>query len=223
MSYASTSLSDRKPAALVPRKSLSVAVLAAWFLAVILLGAADRFVGPPGAPPVAVAIGFALPIVIFLAAVRTSLRFREFLYALDVRVLVGAQAWRFLGLGFIGLYAHGVLPGSFALPAGLGDIAIALTAPWMLSKALAEPRFIASRGFLTWNLLGLLDLFAAVGTGALMTVVASVTAGTSPTAAMAELPLVIVPVYLVPLFVMIHVASIMHGRREARGARQAVE
>ena len=41
------------------------------------------------------------------------------------------------------MYTYGVLPGIFAWPAGLGDMAIGATAPLVLSGLLRRPDFAA--------------------------------------------------------------------------------
>jgi len=81
-----------------------------------------------------------------------------------------------------------------------------------------EPRFVASRTFLAWNLFGLVDLFVAVGTGMLGSLAAAGTDAIT-TRPMSELPLVIVPAYFVPLFVMMHVAALMQARSRAGESR----
>src|SRR3984957_9686106 len=104
---------------------LAVAItLTVWLLLVVSLGAAGAFVGPPGAPPLPIAIGVAAPLALFFASLRLSRSFREFVLSLDLRLVVGMQAWRWAGLGFLSLYAHKVLPAVFALPAGLGRMDI---------------------------------------------------------------------------------------------------
>ncbi|HXF75344.1 MAG TPA: hypothetical protein VNN13_04565 [Methylomirabilota bacterium] len=77
------------------------------------------------------------------------------------------QAWRFAGVGFLALYAQGILSGLFAWPAGLGDIAVALAAPWVALRITDNPAFASSRAYIVWNLFGVLDLLVAVGTGGL--------------------------------------------------------
>ena len=66
--------------------------------------------------------------------------------------MAGIQAWRFAGLGFIALYAYGVLPGLFAWPAGLGDMAIGVTAPLVIYALRRRPAFAVSSLFWVWNL-----------------------------------------------------------------------
>jgi hypothetical protein len=46
--------------------------LAVWLLLVICLGAAGAFVGPPGRPPLPIAIGVAGPLLVFFTALRLS-------------------------------------------------------------------------------------------------------------------------------------------------------
>jgi hypothetical protein len=106
--------------------------LTVWLLLVVSFGAAGAFVGRPGTTPVAVAIGVATPLILFFAWLRLSRSFREFILGVDLRLIAGMQAWRWAGFGFLALYAYKVLPGMFAFPAGLGDMAVGLVAPWMV-------------------------------------------------------------------------------------------
>ena len=119
-------------------------------------------------------------------------------------------------MGFLFLYAHNVLPGIFALPAGIGDMAIGITAPWMVVALARRPEFAASAGFVRWNVLGILDLVVAVGLGTLSAMLTTGAAGEISTASMATLPLLMVPAFLVPLFLMLHVAALMQSRQVAR-------
>jgi hypothetical protein len=191
-------------------------LLAAWFVLVILLGAKGEFISPTGTPPLPIAMGFAAPLILFFASLWLSRSFHEFVLTLDLRLMVGIQAWRFAGLGFLALYTHNVLPGSFAWPAGLGDIAIAVTAPWLLVTLIRRPNFAASPTFIVWNTLGIVDQCVSVGSGALSSVLATGAPGEITTTPMAQLPLVLIPAFLVPIFIMLHVASLMQARRVAR-------
>ncbi|MGO9567004.1 MAG: hypothetical protein ACLP5H_05635 [Desulfomonilaceae bacterium] len=192
------------------------AVLGAWFALVFVLGASGRFVSPPGTPPIPIAIGVTAPIIIFFAAFRMSYTFRDLVLTADLRLCTGIQAWRFAGLGFLALYAQGALPGLFAWPAGLGDIAIGLTAPWVTLALIRRESFRFSSLFLVWNLLGILDLIVAVTTGVLSSGLATAIAGEITTAPMAQLPLVLIPAYFVPIFVILHLAAIFQKYTSVR-------
>lgn len=188
-------------------------ILAIWFVLIVSLGAQGVFLGRPGAPPIGMAIGFTAPVLIFFAWLRVSPTFRDFILSLDLRVIAAMQAWRFAGMGFLFLYVYKVLPGLFALPAGLGDMAVGLAAPWMILGLTRDPDFAASPAFVRWNWLGILDLVVALSLGASMAMVAPGTIGTAP---MATLPLLLVPIFLVPFFLMLHAAALLQSLRIRR-------
>lgn len=216
----SVSLLSAQPAAPVGLRWAVALVLAAWFVLIVALGAAGAFVTPLGSPPLPIALGATVPLALFFAGLGLSRPFRDFVAAIDLRLILGVQAWRFAGFTFLVLYAYDLLPGAFALPAGLGDIAIAATAPLVLFAVVQQPRFVAGRIFAVWNALGILDLVVAVGSGALSATFASGAVGEITMLPMGRLPLVIVPAYFVPIFIMLHVAALMQARRAAakRGA-----
>jgi hypothetical protein len=200
-----------------------VLALALWLLLVVSLGAAGAFAGKPGSPPVAIAIGVGAPLALFFAWLRLSPSFRAFILAVDLRLIAGIQAWRWAGLGFLFLYAYRVLPALFAFPAGLGDMAIGMTAPWMMLALARQPAFAASAAFWRWNLLGILDLAVAVSLGALSAVLSTSGPGAPSTFPMATLPLVLVPAFLVPCFLMLHAAALMQRSRMIRNrSREAL-
>jgi len=206
------------------RPGVRVAValaLGAWLAGVALLGAAHAFDTAPGKPPLPIALGVLAPVAVFFIALAASRSFKDWVLALDPRVMAGLQAWRFGGFAFVALYAHDILPGRFALPAGLGDMAIAAAAPWILARLLREPTFAASRAYVAWNVLGLVDLALAVIEGGLGAVLATGAPGEISTAPMAHLPLLLIPAWFVPLFVMIHAAALMQARRMAQRPRAA--
>lgn len=217
MSNAILSRSAQPPTVFTGTKLVVTAVLSAWLVLIMVLGAAGAFVTPPGTLPFPIAIGVTAPIALFFVGLWISSPFREFVLATDVRLMLGIQAWRFAGLAFLALYTYGVLPGIFAWPAGFGDIAIGVTAPWMLAVLLRQPRFAASKTFVVWNVLGILDLVVAIGTGAFSSALATGVAGEVTTAPMAHLPLLLISAYLVPILFMLHIAALMQARRLARG------
>ena len=196
-------------------RPIIVGVLALWFVVVFLLGAAGAIARSPGTPPFPLLIAATAPVIVFLGAYWGWPAFRAYVLSLDLPLATAIQAWRAGGLGFLALYAHGVLPGAFAWPAGLGDIAIGVTAPWVALALVGRPGFAISRVFVVWNLLGILDLVVAVSVGGLSSALASGAAGEVTTGPMAQLPLVLIPAYLVPLFVMLHLAALFQARRQA--------
>ena len=189
---------------------------AVWFSLVFALGARGAFVAQPGAPPLALLIGLVGPLMLFLLAYFTIRPVREFILSADLRLVVGIQAWRWAGFGFLTLYAYRILPGIFAWPAGLGDMAIGITAPLVLASLLRKPNFAAGKRFVTWNLLGILDLAVAVSIGALVPILAPNFYGTVTTAPMSQLPLILIPAFLVPTFLMLHLTALFQSQHLAR-------
>ena len=194
---------------------LAVGIIAAWFVFALSASAAHVFKQSSAAPPIALGLSVLIPVVVFWIWFRTSVGFREFALSLDPRVLTIVQSWRIAGFVFVVLYVYGILPGIFANPAGWGDIAIGLTAPWVAMK-LAEPGH--RKGFIVWNALGILDLVIAVTTGTTSRLVHPHGLAAD---AMTVLPLSIVPTFLVPLFLIMHITVIAQARRwpEAEAAR----
>ena len=188
----------------------------AWLALVLVLCARGVFVAAPGTPPLGLLIGLVAPLSLFLIGYRTVPSIREFVLSADLRLIAGIQAWRWAGFGFLTLYTYKVLPGIFAWPAGLGDMAIGVTAPFVLAALLRRPGYASSRSFIAWNLLGILDLTVAVSIGALGPLLAPNLYGTTTTAPMAQLPLVLIPTYLVPTFLMLHLTALFQARQLGR-------
>jgi hypothetical protein len=202
------------------RRSLAL-VLGIWFLLVVSLGGSGAFSASPGSPPVAIALAVVVPLLLFFAWLRLWRSFRDFVLSLDLRLIAGVQAWRWAGFGFLALYAHNILPGMFALPAGLGDMAIGITAPWIMLTLVRQPAFVASATFVRWNVLGIIDLVVAVSLGALSAMLTTGAPGEVSSAPMATLPLLLIPAFLVPLFLMLHTAALLQSRQAAHSRAAA--
>lgn len=168
-----------------------------------------------------IALTVAIPVLTFLLAYFLSERFRYFILAQDLEVLTMLQHWRVLGFGFLTLYFYGVLPGLFAWPAGLGDVLVGLTVPFIIMRLRRDPSFATSTSFVRFHYLGLLDFAIAV-------VMAGLAAGSFPalipggvtSAPMDVWPLNLFPSFGVPLFIMLHLAVLFKVRELRNTARQ---
>jgi hypothetical protein len=105
-----------------------------WFGAVYWLAANDVFVSGQDERPVTIAVAFLTPILLFLVSMRFP-GWRALVVSIPPVLLIALNGWRFIGLAFLMAYREGLLPGGFAWPAGLGDIAMAVppdsaTSPW---------------------------------------------------------------------------------------------
>jgi hypothetical protein len=119
------------------------------------------------------------------------------------------HTFRVVGAAFIIAMALGKLPAAFALPAGLGDIAIGIAAPFIARRLASGDRTGA-----TWfNILGILDLIVAVSIGFLAGLGPNRLLDISPsTADVALLPLALIPTTAVPLAVALHITSLIRLR-----------
>jgi len=190
---------------------LSGGLIAAWFVFALSASALHLFKTEPEQPPLALGLAVSIPLVVFLLWFATSAGFRRFALSLDPRTLTFVQSWRIAGFTFLVLYAAGLLPGVFALPAGWGDIAIGATAPL---AALKLANFSRRRGFIFWQILGIFDLVTAVTVG---TTARWISPNEVGTALMTVLPLSLIPTFAVPLFMMLHVICIAQARQWKAG------
>lgn len=127
----------------------------------------------------------------------TSRGFRSRVDQLPLRALILFHLVRFIGVYFLVLNASGDLPSRFAIPAGWGDIAVAIGAVALLSI----PGAINVRwAVLTWNTLGLIDILFAVSAAA-----GIASAVPKAMGALTVLPLSFLPTMIVPLIIASHV------------------
>ena len=193
--------------------SILTFVLVAWFLLALAAGHAGTFESGPSRPPLAVLLAVAGPPLIFAAVYRASRRFRDFVLALDLGLLTAVQSWRVVGVVFLVFYAYDLLPGFFAWPAGVGDLAVGLAAPFVL-LAIFRQRPTWRRQVVWLNIAGLLDFVGAIGTGALSS---NSSIGLVPYSAthvsLGSLPLSLIPTFAVPLWTICHIVSLLQLAR----------
>ncbi len=181
---------------------LTSRLIAAWFLLAMGMSALHLFHNAPNTPPLALGLAVLIPLSIFAIWFATSRGFREFALGLDRSVLTMVHTWRVGGFVFLVLYTYNLLPGVFALPAGWGDIAMGLTAPWA-ARRLSDDNHRGS--FIVWQIFGIIDLVAAVALG---TTVGLLHPTALSTYVMTELPMSLIPTFAVPLLLILHIICI---------------
>jgi hypothetical protein len=194
-------------------------LLLVQFAAAYVIGTGHLLTNDQHSPIMPIAITAFIPVLLFVAAYALSARFRRLVLAQDMRTLTNMQHWRVIGFAFLALYAFGALPGLFAWPAGLGDVAVGLAAMVIVARMDRDPNYASAPGFVRFHLLGLLDFAVAIGT-------AGLSAGAFPglipngvtSAPMDVWPLNLFPSFLVPAFIILHLTVLLkvrHLRREA--------
>lgn len=194
-----------------------IALLVLWFLTILTLTTTGAMDPGPGNPPLPILISVVIPVLLFLGAYGALPRFKAMVLGADLRLITAIQAWRTVGLGFIFLHLSGLLPGLFAWPAGLGDAAIAIGAPWIVYRLLRDPGFVASNRFILWNWLGILDFAVAVVVGAATSgAIPALVADGVTSAAMSTMPLGLIPGFFVPMFILLHLTALLQAAAARR-------
>lgn len=181
-----------------------------WFAVVLVAAVAGAFHTPGDLPPVAIGLAVAVPPVIAVWRAFRSERFRAWARSLDLGFLTLLQTWRVGGLAFLALAATHSLPDGFAVPAGLGDVAVGMTAPLVALYVVGRGR-AGRRAYLAWTAFGILDLVNAVTMGVLYSDsrIGLLATGVT-TDLMEQLPMVLIPAFGVPFTLVLHVVSLVN-------------
>jgi hypothetical protein len=186
---------------------LAAGLVVAWFIFSISASALHLFENNSARLGLGVGLAAGIPVVLFSVWFAASAGFRRFAMNLNPRVLTLVHTWRIGGFTFLVLNAFGILPAIFAWPAGLGDMLIGVTAP-LVAWRLAQPDH--RNRFVLWQALGVLDLVTAVSLG---TTAGLISPHAVAMTAMTELPLSVIPTFVVPLLLIFHIICIAQARR----------
>ena len=188
----------------------AAAVLGGWLVISGMLARAGVYRQAPGDGVPWLPVAFAGFLVILLLATRIPLISRILADPGAPACLILPHTLRVVGVAFLIVMAQGHLPAIFAVPAGLGDIAIGVSAPFV-ARRLA--RGAGRTEALRFHVLGLVDLVVAVGIGFLLFGLVEVTPSTEP---LTLLPLALIPTVAVPLAVALHLVSLRQLRITTR-------
>jgi hypothetical protein len=189
----------------------AIAGILVW-TAAIVAGAATRHftAGAPG-------IVIQPPALFTVAAAALSIawvfspQFRRAMLSIPLQALVGLNVLRVLGVFFVLAYLSHELAAPFGPVAGIGDTITGLVA---ISLAISIARGSFQKSSVAWwNAFGALDLFTALALGAL---------SRGGLTMMTQLPSVIVPTILVPIYLLVHLTVAYRlGHAPARQAAHA--
>ncbi len=182
-------------------------ILTAWFLSALFLSRSGFYRGTPTRIPT-IQYGALTPILAGVVLFWSWPALKRIVELLPQKWMVGIQLYRALGVIFLVLYAAGRLPGAFALPAGIGDVMVGLLAP-AVGIAYARGSHGSAGLLRAWNLFGIADLVVAVGTGFLTSPSQlQMLALDKPNQLIDAFPLALIPVFLAPLSILLHLASL---------------
>ncbi len=181
-----------------PRRA--TVLLPLWLsAALVLVGAGALAHAPAPVLPLSVV----LLTIATLWSVLSSDEGRRWADAIPPARLALFHVWRLApGIAFLVLYGHGWLPRGFAVPGGVGDVAVALTAP-LAAWAAGRPGRRGQAAYLVWNVLGFLDLANVVRAAAVLTL-----ADPASMHLLRVLPLGLLPTFAVPLTFAAHLLAL---------------
>jgi hypothetical protein len=189
-------------------------LLVVWFLAELVPAWLGFFQGATPRIPM-IQFGMLIPPVIVAVLFWRWRLLGRVIEAVPQEWMAGVQFYRVMGVIFLVLYASGKLPGIFALPAAIGDILTGLFAPIVGAAYARNPQAAAGR-LRAWNLFGIADLIVALGLGFLTSPSPlQMLSLDKPNELVTAFPLVMIPVFLVPLAVLLHLASLKKLRQSA--------
>jgi hypothetical protein len=202
----------------------TAAVLVGWFVLAVALALVGVYSAATSRIPT-IQFGIAIPILLGCLMIWRWPAVSRLIDAVPRQWVIAIQFYRVEGVTFLLLFAAHLLPGLFALPAGVGDVAVGLLAAAIGIGAIGG-RPLRANTVLRWNLLGIADLIVAVTTGFLTAPSAfQMFAFDRPNELISVFPLVLIPTFLVPLAILLHIISLIQlGRATAHigGSRERV-
>ena len=130
---------------------------------------------------------------------------KQIQYNKTTSLLIAVHTWRIAGIAFLWAMTQGILDPAFAIPAGVGDILIGVTAiPFAIF--LWRGYSWAKYAVVVWSVLGIADLVNAITLGLI----------TNPdfsTSTMATFPWILVPTVGVPLALALHGITLYRLRK----------
>lgn len=157
------------------------------------------------------------PILYLGLAMALTWAFRRALLGNGVpqRLLIALQLFRPIGLVFVLEYGRGTLPGTFAWPAGIGDLIAGLVALGVLIRYPHGP--VPARAVILVAAVGLADFASAFFFGFTSSATPLQLFEFDNPNRVIEYPLGLIPIFLVPYAVMAHLRSLAQLRLDRAG------
>lgn len=188
-------------------------VLLIWFAIAIFLAVNGAYSVAADSLPT-IQFGLLIPVIVGLALLFSSATVARVLAAVPMQWLVGIQLYRIIGGVFVVLWLAGSIPGLFALPAGIGDVAVGVMAPFVAARY-ARNAGQGRNAVVWWNAFGLFDLVVALTLGLLTSPSPlQLFAFEQPNIIISGFPLILIPTFLVPLSILLHITVWIKLARE---------
>ncbi len=178
-------------------------IVIGWAGLSLILNIRGLFIDQLEKPPLALLLSVTGPPILFLIAYSLSTKVRSVSLNLDLRLLTAMQGWRVIGAMFLVLMSFRLLPGTFAWPAGIGDLIVGMYAPFVVVAISRQTpgwsKHVVGGGVLSGRSpIGILRVEV-------------------PTDIMQQLPLSFIPTFAVPFWIVLHIISLLKLRNLQAG------
>lgn len=188
---------------------LPAIISAVWVSLIAVLTDDGIFLDQSTSLPIRLMPAVLIPPGLFLVAYWSLPSLRAWVMGLDLALVVGVQTFRVIGIVFLIDFAQGDLPAIFALPAGLGDIAVGIFALIVTLKVARDPdrhngkiRALVAAGFLDFTAAFTFATLASSG-------MPLAPIDTSLPVAAQTLPTSLIPTLAVPFFMIAHLIALL--------------
>lgn len=180
-------------------------LVVSWFAIILVLISNGAFHMDDGQRNPLQLIALLSPIAGSYIIYRSSKTVQQFIFSIPLYWLTIIQVARTGGIIFLYLMVIGILPAVFAIPAGIGDFTagiLAIPASFMLWKMKKHARKMT----VIVTIFGIGDLVVAISIGNISSAIGNIS----------NTLLVLIPTFLVPLFLIAHMFTIIRLRKKTR-------
>jgi len=187
-----------------------------WF-AVVWSAAINGAFRTDASPLPMLPLAIVVPVMIGAPLLLLSKRVGRVLDAMPASWLVALQLYRIFGSWALAAWLHGLLPGVFALPAGIGDVLTGLLAV-PVAIAVASGAEQGRKAAIAWDVFGLADFAVAITLGMITSPGPfQLIVPDMPSVGAGAYPDVLTPAFVVPGSILLHALSLRQLMRRRAG------
>ncbi|TCG01869.1 MFS transporter [Paraburkholderia strydomiana] len=187
-----------------------------WF-AVVWSAAINGAFRTDASPLPMLPLAIFVPVMVGAPLLLLSKRVGRVLDAMPASWLVALQLYRIFGSWALAAWLHGLLPGVFALPAGIGDVLTGLLAV-PVAIAVASGAEQGRKAAIAWNMFGLADFAVAITLGMITSPGPfQLIVPDMPSIGAGAYPDVLTPAFVVPGSILLHALSLRQLMRRRAG------
>jgi len=187
-----------------------------WF-AVVWSAAINGAFRTDASPLPMLPLAIFVPVMVGAPLLLLSTRVGRVLDAMPASWLVALQLYRIFGSWALAAWLHGLLPGVFALPAGIGDVLTGLLAV-PVAIAVASGADQGRKAAIAWNVFGLADFAVAITLGMITSPGPfQLIVPDMPSIGAGAYPDVLTPAFVVPGSILLHALSLRQLMRRRAG------